>query len=108
VTPDLKRHVELYLQGRAAVDSPLAVAYRELPWDLVVEHPVDLIRIPIASFGHHEGYLYDAAALEAELTRAGFCDVQEHAVGESDDPELRGLDQRTEEGPGQMAVEAHR
>jgi predicted SAM-dependent methyltransferase len=108
VTPDLRRHVELYLQGRDAMQSSLAQAYRDLPWDLVVEHPVDLVRIPIASFEHYLGYLYDFDTLEAELTRAGFSDVKEYGVGQSDDPDLRGLDQRTEEGPGQIAVEASR
>jgi hypothetical protein len=54
------------------------------------------------------GYLYDFDTLHAELIRAGFSDVKECGVGKSDDPELRGLDQRTEEGPGQIAVEASR
>jgi predicted SAM-dependent methyltransferase len=108
VTPDLRRHVDLYLEGRAALTSSLAQAYRDLPWDLTVEHPVDLVRIPIASFEHYLGYLYDFDALDAELTRAGFSGTARYEIGQSDDPELRGLDQRTDEGPGQIAVEAVR
>jgi hypothetical protein len=39
---------------------------------LVVSHPIDILRILIESFGHHEGDLYDFDALAAELIRAGF------------------------------------
>jgi SAM-dependent methyltransferase len=108
VTPDLRRHVDLYLQGRDAMTSSLAQAYRELPWNLTVEHPVDLVRIPIASFEQYLGYLNDFDTLDAELTRAGFSATTRFEIGESDDAELRGIDRRTDEGPGQIAVEATR
>ncbi|MCW2767674.1 MAG: hypothetical protein JWO11_3633 [Nocardioides sp.] len=106
VTPDLRKHVELYLAGSGSVTGDVGRSYRDL--GLVVEHPVDLVRIPIASFGHHEGYLYDFQTLEAELRRAGFGSATEHALGESTHTALRGLDQRTDEGGAQMAVEAKR
>jgi hypothetical protein len=106
VTPDVRRHVELYLAGAASLDGSVGRAYRAL--GLVVEHPVDLVRIPIGSFGHHEGYLYDFDTLAHELKRAGFHSATEHALGESGHPELVGLDSRTDEGEAQMAVEALR
>jgi predicted SAM-dependent methyltransferase len=106
VTPDIRRHVELYLAGAASVDGPEARAYRDL--GLVVEHSVDLIRIPIGQFGHHEGYLYDLETLQLELERAGFHSVNRVQLGQSDDPVLIGLDTRADEGGAQFAVEAVR
>ncbi len=81
VTPDLGEHIELYRKGASSVDSPAAVAYREM--GLTVEHPIDLVRIPIATFGHHLGYLYDYDTLAAELTKAGFADPQKFGPGDS-------------------------
>lgn len=106
VTPDIRKHVELYLTGAESVTTAVGRSYRDL--GLVVEHPVDLVRIPIASFGHHEGYLYDFATLEAELVRAGFGSATEYALGESPRTALSGLDKRVDEGGAQMAVEAQK
>jgi predicted SAM-dependent methyltransferase len=106
VTPDIRKHVDLYLAGRSAVGGPVGTTYRGL--GLTVEHPVDLLRIPIGSFGHHTGYLYDFDTLRAELEAAGFSDVVSCEVNESRHADLAGLDQRVEEGEAQMAVEATR
>ena len=106
VTPDLRKHVDLYLSGQDAVDGEVGSFYRSL--GLVVEHQVDLVRVPIASFGHHVGYLYDFATLAAELRRAGFEEPREYALSDSSHEALKGLDQRTGEGGAQMAVEAVR
>jgi SAM-dependent methyltransferase len=106
VTPDLRKHVELYLSGEEAVTGTVGTFYRGL--GLTVEHPVDVVRVPIASFGHHVGYLYDLASLSAELQRAGFTDAAEYALGDSSHAAMKDLDQRTDEGGAQMAVEAVR
>lgn len=106
VTPDLRAHVDKYLAGTAPKGDPSAKVYQEI--GLTVEHPLDWVRIPIAEFGHHEGYLWDFAALSAELERAGFSDVVQHQHGRSDRPELSGIDQRADEGGVQLAVEATR
>jgi predicted SAM-dependent methyltransferase len=37
-------------------------------------------------------FIYDREALGHALRKSGFVDVAEHGVGESDDPELRGLE----------------
>ena len=104
VTPDLRAHVELYLSGAAALDSAPAKHYRGM--GLVVEHPIDLARIPVASFGHHTGYLFDFETLKVELEAAGFSDVIQTEAGKSDVPEFAGLDVRSHEGGAQLAVEA--
>ena len=106
VTPDLRAHVENYLAGKAPAGDPEAKVYEEM--GLTVEHPLDWVRIPIASFGHHEGYVYDFETLKLELERAGFRDVVRRPLGESSHAEFAGLDQRADEGGAQMAVEATR
>lgn len=104
VTPDLRAHVELYLSGAAALDSAPAKHYRGM--GLVVEHPIDLARIPVAAFGHHTGYLFDFETLKVELEAAGFSNVIQTEAGKSDVPVFAGLDVRSHEGGAQLAVEA--
>ena len=106
VTPDLRKHIDLYLAGRASVQGEVGSFYRSL--GLTVEHPVDLVRVPIASFGHHTGYLYDVETLCAELGERGFTGAKEWDLSDSAHPELCDLDKRTDEGGAQMAVEATR
>src|SRR5215510_8310331 len=48
VTPDVGRHVEQYLAGRAGVEGEVGQRYKS--FGIVVEHPVDLVRIPIGEF----------------------------------------------------------
>jgi predicted SAM-dependent methyltransferase len=106
VTPDIRKHVELYLAGESSVDGEVAKEYRDM--GLVVEHSIDLIRIPIGSFGHHEGYVYDFEVLEHELKRAGFHSVVLCEMGGSEHAELRGLDIRLAQEGAQIVVEATR
>ncbi|HZC69831.1 MAG TPA: hypothetical protein VE442_03965 [Jatrophihabitans sp.] len=106
VTPDVRTHVELYLKGGDVVQNPLADEYRQL--GVVIEHPIDLLRTPIGEFGHHVGYVYDFETLDAELQRAGFRPAVRGALQESDDPMLRGLEERPTHGSLQMVVEAVR
>jgi len=106
VTPDVRRHVELYLSGDDVVRTRLADVYRDL--GVVVEHPIDILRTPIGEFGHHAGYVYDYETLDAELQRAGFKAVHRVDLQESDDPMLRGLEERPDHGELQMVVEAIR
>ena len=106
VTPDVRHHVELYLQGVDVHHDELADEYRKL--GVVLEHSIDMLRTPIGEFGHHSGYVYDYETLADELVRAGFTDVRRLDMGQSADPMLRGLEQRPEHGPLQMVVEATR
>ena len=106
VTPDIKKHVELYLAGAASTRTEVAQEYRDM--GLVVEHSIDLIRIPIGSFGHHEGYVYDFEVLELELKRAGFHSVVQCDMGESEHDALRGIDFRLAQEGAQIVVEATR
>jgi len=105
VTPDIRSHVEMYLAGTSSLQNAAGQHYRNV--GLVVEHPIDLVRIPIGSFGHHTGYVYDFETLERELQRAGFAGATRVELGQSEHPELKGLDNR-KEGGAQLAVEAVR
>lgn len=106
VTPDIRKHVELYLSGTQALEGDVAKEYRDL--GLVVDHAIDLVRIPIGSFGHHEGYVYDFEVLESELKRAGFHSVVQCEMGESEHEALHGLDIRVSQEGAQIVVEATR
>ncbi|MDT0202567.1 methyltransferase domain-containing protein [Nocardioides sp. AE5] len=104
VTPDIRHHIELYLSGADPLASPAGKHYASM--GLTVEHPLDLVRIPIGEFGHHSGYVYDPETLGAELERAGFSQVTRCELGESDHAALAGLDQRSGSERAQMAIEA--
>ena len=106
VTPDIRTHVELYLSGKDPMESPAGQHYSGM--GLTVEHPIDLVRIPIGSFGHHVGYVYDFETLASELKRAGFHSPVRRELGESDHDALRGIDMRNTEGGVQLVVEATR
>jgi hypothetical protein len=104
VTPDLRAHVDMYLQGGTELKNDVANHYRDIGLD--VEYPIDLVRIPVAAFGHHSGYIYDFDTLAAELRRAGFSNIIRCELGQSEHQPLRGLDFRRHEGGAQLAVEA--
>ncbi len=104
VTPDIRAHVEMYLSGESSLDSGIGRHYRK--GGQVVEHPIDLIRIPISAFGHHAGYVYDFDTLARELERAGFRNAVRCSLGSSEHPALCGLESRNLEGGVQLVVEA--
>lgn len=106
ITPDVRAHVEMYLSGAPALEDAAAKHYRDL--GLLVEHPIDVLRIPIGQFGHHSGYVFDYETLRHELEAAGFVDVVRTPTGSSDHAEFDGLDRRTSEGGAQLAVEGTR
>jgi hypothetical protein len=106
-TPDIARHVELYLAGQPAMSSAVASGYRSA--GVTVEYPIDLVRAPIGGVGHHHGYVYDFEALADELQRAGFSRIVQEPMGQSDHPQLVGLERRSEPGAeAQLVVEATR
>jgi predicted SAM-dependent methyltransferase len=52
--------------------------------------PAYVINQLVRGWGHR--FIYDEATLSARLEKAGFRNVQRFGVGESDDPELTGVD----------------
>jgi predicted SAM-dependent methyltransferase len=51
-----------------------------------------LVNHQMREFGHR--FLYTPKLLRARLVEAGFVDIKEYAVGESDDPGLRNVEVR--------------
>jgi predicted SAM-dependent methyltransferase len=91
VTPDLKGTCRLYLQDLALGDEHLRRYERQ---GIPVNHRADLLNVDFYMWGH--AYIFDRAALEAELQRAGFENVRRYDPRQSDDPVFRDLEQRTE------------
>ena len=90
-TPSLDRLIQLYgddltdLQRRYirwSVETFIAHADAELPGFVLNNF--------LRNWGHE--FVYDVQTLRHALETAGFVDVSEHAVGESDDPRLVGLE----------------
>lgn len=98
-TPDLETAARAYLErsdlGTSHLDRHRRFGYQADHWN-------DLLRITFVYHGHHEGYIYDEASLTEELLRAGFVDIQRQTAGQSNDPEFKGLEQRTE--PSDVAM----
>ena len=92
-TPDLERTARAYLHDLELTSAHLD---RHRRAGYPAEHPADMLRVTYAYHGHHEGYIFDWDALSAELARAGFTDVRRFEVGQSDDPEFKGLETRSE------------
>jgi predicted SAM-dependent methyltransferase len=106
-TPDIERTARAYLQ-----DPQLTTAHldRHRRHGYPAEHPADMLRVTYAYHGHHQGYVFDWAALSAELEAAGFAGVRRYEAGQSDDPEFGGLETRQEpsEAATELIVEARK
>lgn len=101
VTPDAERSARMYLEGgdllALQTDRNRRHGYR-------VDHPVSLLRTVFAECGHHLGFVWDYAALSAELADAGFVKVERCEVHESPDPVLRRLESRAEPADRQLTL----
>lgn len=86
-TPDLKTLIDDYQAGRL-------VGMEHADW-----HPATLCQMvneAMRGWGH--AFLYDEAELTALLRESGFGDVRRVARGQSETPELRGLESRPDFG----------
>jgi predicted SAM-dependent methyltransferase len=97
-TPSLERLIALY------DPEPSDVQRRYLRWsvDEFVPHadaplPGFVLNNFLRDWGHE--FVYDTQTLRHALETAGFVDVEEHRVGESDDPRLAGLEGHLGEAP---------
>ena len=91
-TPDFDRVVAL----AGPIDGSLAEQVREsnLRRDVAepeASNPVYAVNRLFSEYGHR--FLYTEDLLRRALDAAGFTDVRRYDVGESDDPEFRGLEQ---------------
>jgi predicted SAM-dependent methyltransferase len=96
-TPNLAALARLYADP--AHESMFLARVRDAAPDLARHDRASVVNRYFRAWGHE--FLYDPAALARSLCEAGFVDVVECAIGQSDDPELRGL-----EGHGRVIGEA--
>lgn len=90
-TPDVESRARCYLED---ADTTWQHIERDRKAGYPAYHSVDLLRVTFQECGHHRGYLWDLEALAKELEAAGFRDPSRQAMGESEDPNLRGLEWR--------------
>ena len=98
-TPDVEAVARQYLENGELARAGME-RNRERGKNFV--HPVELIRETFVGAKHYLGFCYDYAALSAEMQAVGF-ETRQLAGGESDFPELRGLESRTH--PAEVATE---
>ena len=90
-TPDLRVLLDLY-KGE---DKPIQEKYVRWITDTFLEgvevyKPTFVINNAFNNWGHQ--FLYDADTMALALGRAGFEDIRQWPNGESDDPQLRGIE----------------
>jgi len=106
-TPDLERTARAYLEDPALTEAHLD---RHRRHGYPAEHSADMLRVTYAYHGHHQGYVFDWAALSGELAAAGFSDIRRWGASQSDDPAFQGLETRAEptEEATELIVEARK
>ena len=92
-TPDLARLASLV----ASLSGPSPEGADYVAWiartftdERLEARPADVLNHGMRAWGHV--FLYDEKSLRDELARAGFDAISRHAMNESDDPVLRGLE----------------
>lgn len=80
------------------LDWVLATHYRHGQWPAEEDAVSDCFMMNRAFHGWGHRFLYNRQALVAALRSAGFADVSMHRYGESDVPELRGLERHEKSG----------
>ena len=92
-TPNLLKYVQLFQQPQTdQVKTYLPGKVGIHSWPDSPRPEVMILNLEMRSFGHK--FLYDPAMLSDRLTQAGFRTVAQFSPGESDDPELRGVESR--------------
>jgi predicted SAM-dependent methyltransferase len=90
-TPSLERVLGLYEANLSDVQRRyLRWARESFVSDADVDLPGFVVNNFVRAWGHQ--FVYDAQTLRYALERAEFVDVEEHAVGESGDERLRGIE----------------
>lgn len=90
-TPDLKVLLGLYEQKSGATGDQYVKWITDVFLSDVGEYrPVHVINNAFRNWGHQ--FLYDGELLEKALRHAGLQDIRRCAFGESEDPQLRGIE----------------
>lgn len=95
-TPDLLRLLQLFQDGKTeAMEHYIVRKLKWHGWPMAGQTAAQILNGEMHSFGHQ--FVYDPATLSDSLLRAGFVRIAQFAPGESDDPELRGIEWRHED-----------
>jgi predicted SAM-dependent methyltransferase len=90
-TPDLKVLLDLYEGPRKPVEEKYIHWITDTFLDGVkVYKPSFVINNAFHNWGHQ--FIYDAEVMAMALREAGFADIRQWPTGESDEPELRGIE----------------
>ncbi len=94
-TPDLEQYVKLYTEP----DSPEVKQYMRNKvarnrWPERENRACFVFNLQMRSWGHR--FLYDFQTLRRAVEDAGFRNIRRVSIGESEDPTLRGVEERTE------------
>jgi predicted SAM-dependent methyltransferase len=92
-TPNLLKYFQLFQEPKTSevqrfIDAKLKYHF----WKATSRPESLIVNRQFRSFGHQ--YLYDPSTLSDSLAQAGFQDIAQFPPGESDDPQLRGIDSR--------------
>jgi predicted SAM-dependent methyltransferase len=96
-TPNLVRLIQLFQDSKTDemktyIEDTLSGGYWPDPVPRTISPAAAILNYEMRNFGHQ--FLYDPKTLRQSLEIAGFQDIKEVAPGESDDPQLVGLDTR--------------
>jgi predicted SAM-dependent methyltransferase len=96
-TPDLLKLVAMFQnpktdEVRDYIHGKFLAPYWEEPLPQTISPECAIMNAVMKSWGHK--FVYDPQTLRESLERAGFRDIKEYTAGESDDPQLRGLEVR--------------
>jgi predicted SAM-dependent methyltransferase len=96
-TPNLVRLMQLFQDAKTDemhtyIDQTISGGYWPEPLPRTVSPETVILNYEMRSFGHQ--FLYDPKTLRQSFELSGFTDIKEFAPGESDDPQLAGLDTR--------------
>lgn len=107
-TPDLDRLLGLFRPAEQRSDDErryieLIIDRHVAGVDPAVDNPVYVLNNNVRDWGHR--FLYDAPTLRAALERAGFHEIEQFDLQESNDPVLQGLANDSRMPPGLVAFE---
>ncbi len=92
-TPNLLKYIQLFQEPKTAeIRDYLGRKIAIHGWPQSSHPELMILNMEMRSFGHR--FLYDPSTLTDRLSQAGFRMIVEFSPGESDDPQLRGIESR--------------
>ena len=92
-TPNLLKYLQLFREPKTAeVERYLDFKILWHNWPVTSNKETAILNLELHSFGHQ--FVYDPATLADSLSQAAFRNIVQFPPGESDDPELRGIEAR--------------